>query len=79
MWVIGEFSGKKAKSALDHASHGIGYIILDEGGSGHNPTCMAAFRRVSSEPLPDHLTEVTDSKKIDELERRRKAMQGLQR
>ncbi len=71
VWVVGFFEGTKAKSVLEHAHAGVGYILLNESGRGASTTCLVAFRKiVNDEPLPPHLEEVKDPFKIQEYEKR---------
>lgn len=76
-WVVGRFKGDKAKNVINHAGAGLGYFILDTLGVGQSQTVIAAFRRACDSPIPEHLELVTDSKKIDKLEKMIKGKQGL--
>lgn len=77
MWVIGNYAGRQATSVLDHSGAGIGYIVLEHGGSRMNQTCIAAFRYAGSLPLPHYLEEVRDPQKIAYYEQLRTERQGL--
>lgn len=77
MWVVGRYNGERAKSVIAHAHHGIGYLILEEAGSHHNPTVLVAFRYLGPLPLPEHLEEVRSEYKIVEYEKRRMERQGI--
>lgn len=76
-WVVGRFEGGKAKSVVEHGDAGIGYIILERGGSRGNSFCVATFRRAFDSPLPSYLERVVDPFKIQEYENIRKARQGV--
>lgn len=76
-WVVGVFEGERARSVLDHADAGIGYIILERAGKGRNQTCLAAFRRMMDSPLPPEFTEVKNPTKIAEYESRRLSRAGI--
>lgn len=67
-WVIGTYTGKKAKSVLAHAENNIGYIILENS----NGSITAAFRFILDRPIPPHLIEVTDPMQIQKYEKLRK-------
>lgn len=70
-WVVGRYSGLRAKSILAHVEHGIGYIILENGGNKNNPEIMVAFRVVfeATGGIPPHLVKVTDPLKIQKYEK----------
>lgn len=77
-WVVGSYIGENAKHILANASAGVGsYIILDQSGSNIKPSCTVAFRKAIDGPLPDHLLEVKDPRKIRQYEDTRKERQGL--
>lgn len=58
-WVIGRFTGERAKSVKAHADAGIGYFIRQELGQGMAYAVEAAFRRPCDGLLPEHLERVT--------------------
>ncbi|HSE29925.1 MAG TPA: hypothetical protein VLA77_05065 [Candidatus Saccharimonadales bacterium] len=68
-WVFGKFIGDSAKSVLAHAAAGLSYKILDQGKQGAQPWVIAAFRRATLLPLPDHLVRITDPQKVAKLEK----------
>ena len=68
-WVVGKYTGKQAGSIEAHALAGIGYVILDSSGKGHNKTVVAAFKSAIDKPLEHHLQIVTDQHKIDKYEK----------
>lgn len=76
-WVVGRFEGGRARSVIEHGDAGIGYIILERGGSRANVFCMAAFRRPCDRPRPSYLEPVVDPVKFQEYENIRKARQGI--
>jgi hypothetical protein len=75
-WVVGRYTGERAKSVMDHANAGIGYFILQQGGKGTGMWCLAAFVRPLDSPTPEHLTRVTDRSQLAKLEARRNARMG---
>jgi hypothetical protein len=68
-WVIGRFMGEQAKLVQAHAGSGVGYRVLSQGREGGQTVVLAAFRRPTSSPLPDHLSKITDPAQIAKLER----------
>lgn len=70
-WVVGSFQGERAKSVLAHAATGLGYKVLQQNGHGPGAQVIAAFR-CPIMPIPEHLTEIVDPFKIQQLEKRRK-------
>lgn len=72
-WVIGVFTGDRAKSVKEHADAGIGYFIQMEEGRGMSHTVHAAFRRVADTPIPEHLNRATPAQveKLEKLYRER--------
>lgn len=66
-WVIGVFTGERAKSVKDHADAGIGYFIQKEEGRGVTYTVHAAFRRAVAGLRPDYL-EMPTPTQIEKLE-----------
>ena len=75
-WVIGSFKGDRAKSVQENADAGVGYSIIDSGGSGLNRQVVVAFRRAVDSPLPEHLQAVTDPFKIVKYEKMRLTRSG---
>ncbi len=76
-WVIGRFEGARATQVDNHAHVGIGYYILQQAGAGKAKTIIAAFRRCTDSPRPEHLEPVEDKYKIEKLEKRRKQTMGI--
>lgn len=60
-WVIGVYTGERAKSVKAHADAGIGYFIREEGGKGAQYRVIAAFKRPMDSPIPPHLDKATPS------------------
>lgn len=75
-WVVGRYTGARAKSVAAHAEAGIGYIMLENQGTSNNPDILVAFQSTSN-PLPEHLTPVTDPIKIMKYEKIRHQRMGL--
>lgn len=69
-WVIGTYQGLRAKSVVEHAHAGIGYVLIDESGKGDAKTATVAFRYAEPGALPDHLVEVTNQAQIAAFESR---------
>lgn len=69
IWVVGNFTGPAAKSVIDHAEAGIGYLMISKSGSREGSECLAAFRMVpDKDGIPNHLNEVRDPFKIKSYE-----------
>jgi hypothetical protein len=77
-WVIGVFTGDRAKSVKAHADTGIGYFVQGEGGRGTNYEVHAAFRRPNDSPIPPELT-VCNATQIKILEKKFAARDGNSR
>ncbi len=72
-WVIGLFTGERAKSVRAHADVGLGYFVRQESGRGADYSVEAAFRRVCDTPLPEHLERATaqQAERLDALYQQR--------
>ena len=78
-WVVGRYTGERAKSVLAHAHAGIGYKILEEGRQGNQQWCLAAsIWPEPNGPIPEHLTKVVDPFMIKKLENHRRPEQKRQ-
>ena len=75
-WVIGVFTGERARSVKAHADSGIGYFIREERGRGVGYEVEAAFRRANDSPMPPELVECNNNQ-IDILERKYATRHGL--
>lgn len=75
-WVVGRYTGTKAKNVLAQGHAGIGYSIIEEGKAGGESFVLAAFRRKVGEPLESHMVKIYDYKVIDNLERKMFPMNG---
>lgn len=67
-WVVGRYEGEDAKRIGESAGVGIGYKIIASEGVGARRTIVAAFVFPTMRPIPQHLEEVTDVKKLNMLE-----------
>ena len=75
-WVCGGFENNQAKQVIAHADAGIGYLVLDRGGSRHNPVVTVAFIWANNQPLPAHLERVIDHQKIEKYNKQLAERQG---
>lgn len=75
-WVIGVYTGERAKSVKEHADAGIGYFIQKEEGRGVTYTVYAAFRRAVETLRPDHL-ELATPAQVEKLEKLYNARSGV--
>lgn len=69
VWVVARYEGDRLKSVKAHTESGIGYFEYGDG--------LYAFRYAGPRPVPEHLTEVVNPKRIEELERRRLQREGV--
>ncbi len=74
-WVIGSFTGERAKSVKLHADNGIGYFIQQEAGAGMNYTVVAAFKRAMNTVLPEHL-QLANPYQVEKLNHMQAARNG---
>lgn len=72
-WVIGSYSGERAKSARALAESGTGYYIVDASGSGQGQQVIVAFKRACDRPRPYHLQPIVDPIKIQRYEKMRES------
>lgn len=72
-WVIGTYTGDRAKSVKAHADAGMGYFIRSESGRGTAYEVEAAFLRATDSPLPEHLVKANfgQAQKLDRLRNER--------
>lgn len=77
IWVKARYTGQRAKSVLEHANAGIGYIVLErpETGSGW---VVAAFRRISG-PLPPGVEQIKDPRMLDALDKKMMPMNSREK
>jgi hypothetical protein len=66
-WVIGKYTGDRAKSVKSLADSGTGYFVRSESGKGIAYEVEVAFRRPIDGPTPTHLT-LCDNYQIKKLE-----------
>lgn len=76
-WVIGKYTGERAKSVAAQADAGIGYIIVDSFGTGVNREIIAAFRLPIDGLIPEHLQVVEDPHKIEKYNKMLRERMGL--
>lgn len=76
IWVIGRFTGDRAKSVKEHADAGSGYFIREAGGRGMNYEVTAAFRIANDRPLPEYLQMCTREQSL-RLEEKMRQRQGF--
>jgi hypothetical protein len=77
-WVIAVYQGDKAKSVKAHADAGIGYVFLNEDGSGQKYTVRVALRLPDGLPMPTN-SRIATPQESAEYDKRQRRTQGLSR
>lgn len=71
-WVVARYTGEQAKEVKGLAEAGLGYFQIQSGVEKRQNFVVVAFPFVpDNNGIPEHLTELSDSKKILKLEKDR--------